>query len=270
MPESEGIYQYGLGVISLGLLAVNAISAVLGYRLGARMADSRESARAHVGVMQGMLFSLLTLLLSFTLSFALNRYEARRDIITQEANAIGTAFLRSLTLPEPYRQLAKTKLRLYLETRDALYDAMPGTPAFNEVLAATDRMHVSLWRDVERLDLQYPEAKSTELYERALNDVIDAHSTRTAAMTVYIPGVVLWMLMILTVACTFALAYSRGLSGSRTIASQVFISLAMIMTVMVILDVDHPRRGLIRVPNTPIESAQALIDTFYRDVPKGQ
>lgn len=106
MPESEGIYQYGLGVISLGLLAVNAISAVLGYRLGARMADSRESARAHVGVMQGMLFSLLTLLLSFTLSFALNRYEARRDIITQEANAIGTAFLRSLTLPEPYRQVA--------------------------------------------------------------------------------------------------------------------------------------------------------------------
>lgn len=260
----ELLYNVDLLWITLALLLTQIAAGVLGYWLGQQRKDRvSDEAKSYIGTLQGVLFSLLTLTMSFTLSFALNRYEARRSVLLQEANAIGTTFLRALTLPEPYREVSKSKLRAYVDNRDALYEAVPGTPAFDAVLTETDRQQVALWRDVERLMLDHPNERYTQLYQLGLNDLIDAHANRVAALRFHIPEVVLWLLMLLAVAANFGMGYSRGLAGSRQIASQLFITVIMVVMNMVIMDADRPRRGLIQVTNAPMRSVESLMDTFY-------
>jgi hypothetical protein len=97
---------FGLNTLILGaVLAAIMIGATLaGLFLGRRMGSSSDALREPLGVVQGALIGFMGLVLAFGLSLALGRYESRRADTVDEANAIGTTYLRAQTLPEPVRR----------------------------------------------------------------------------------------------------------------------------------------------------------------------
>jgi hypothetical protein len=105
-------------IVLLGALAVFITALEIGYRLGiARQARADEPDKSHVSTLHGAVLGLLALLLGFTFAMAVSRYEHRKTLIVDQANAIGTAELRARLLPEPDASSARTLLREYLDTR---------------------------------------------------------------------------------------------------------------------------------------------------------
>lgn len=90
--------------------------------------------------------------------------------------------------------------------------------------------------------------------------MMNAHGQRIAALVYHIPEAVLWVLILLALASNFGMGYVRGLSNNREPWSPLFITVIMAVMNLLIMDADRPRRGLIQVPNTAMESTAALID----------
>jgi hypothetical protein len=107
-----------------------------GYRLGSwRHARVPEEKETPVGAMVGSILGLLAFMLAFTFGLAATRFEARREAVLEEANAIGTTYLRARLLPQPLRTEAAKLLREYVDTR--LPDIRQGNPS--EILSQPSR-----------------------------------------------------------------------------------------------------------------------------------
>ena len=197
------------------------------------------------------MLGLVGLILAFGLSLALSRYQDRRATIVQEANAIGTTYLRAQTLPEPSRTESLRLLKAYAESAVRLAESIPGS---DEQVAASDeedRLQRRLWADAgEALDAE-PQASAPRLYVETLNQMIDAQTTRIAALNNRVPSEVLWLeLMATAIAVAMLAAYlilvGRGLVGA------VIAGVVLACLLFVTADLDRPTRGLIEVPDTPL------------------
>src|SRR3954454_16570729 len=101
----------------------------LGVFLGHRVRHLSESLKEPFGVLQGALLGVVGLLLAFGLSLAVSRYEGRRANVVDEANAIGTTYLRAQTLAEPVRSRSLDLLVRYTRTAVGIADHVPGSDA---------------------------------------------------------------------------------------------------------------------------------------------
>jgi hypothetical protein len=130
---------FGLNTLILGaVLAAIMIGATLaGLFLGRRMGSSSDALREPLGVVQGALIGFMGLVLAFGLSLALGRYESRRADTVDEANAIGTAYLRAQTLPEPVRTETLDVLPRYTQISITIAATVPGSAAEEQALAAS-------------------------------------------------------------------------------------------------------------------------------------
>lgn len=185
--------------------------------------------------------------------------------MSEEAKAITQAYLRAQTLPQPFNDQASGKLRIYLQNREELYQAQPATSEFYRVIQDTDDQHADLWNDFRALNARYPEALFNEKYSDALSAMVDAHATRVRALEYHIPEVVLWILIVLTVATNFGMGYTRGLAGNQQVFTQLFVTLIVVMMNMVIMDADRPRRGLIQVTDEPLQHVAHLFDSVDQE-----
>lgn len=215
----------------------------IGFRVARKRTALGESAPS--GVVDGAVFALLGLLVAFTFSGAATRFEVRRALIVQEANDIGTAYLRlDLLAPEP-RAALQDIFRRYVDARLAIYRAIPDVAATDEALAAATRIQQEIWaKAVAASQGQQP---ATMLLLPALNDMFDITSTRTAATRMHPPTVIYVLLIVL--ALISALLAGRSMVGAhgRLWMHSIFYALAMSAAVYVIIDMEFPRFGLIRV-----------------------
>ncbi|GMU78701.1 MAG: hypothetical protein AMXMBFR46_14960 [Acidimicrobiia bacterium] len=120
-------------------------STFVGGALGRYLRDHGERIREPLGVVQAALVGFVALLLAFGLSMAVGRYEARRDAVVNEANAVGTAYLRAQTLVEPLRTESMRLLREYTDSRIALSDAVPDSARFRRAAATSQAIQRKLW-----------------------------------------------------------------------------------------------------------------------------
>src|SRR4051794_7972332 len=151
---------------------------LVGLLLGRRMGGSSDDLREPLGVVQGALIGFMGLVVAFGLSLALERYESRRAGTVEEANAIGTTYLRAPTLPEPVRTETLELMPRYTQISIALADTVPGGAAEGRAIAASQRDQRRLWALAGRaLDLA-PTDSAPRLYVESLNEMFDAQSTR--------------------------------------------------------------------------------------------
>lgn len=222
-----------------------------GYRLGRwRHARTAEEKEAPVGAMVGTILGLLAFMLAFTFGLAATRFEARRQTILDEANAIGTAYLRTRLLPEPQRATSARLLREYVDVRIRAIEE--GRVA--EAVARSEELHESLWAEaVAAAEKQH--GPITALYLQSLNETIDLHATRVqVGIRSRVPVTILGGLFALSLLGMGAVGYQSGLSATRRSPAMSGLVLAFSGVLFLIVDLDRSREGLLQV------GQQAMID----------
>ncbi|MGY1631966.1 hypothetical protein ACI784_09725 [Geodermatophilus sp. SYSU D01186] len=253
---------FGLNTwVLAALLGLVMIGTTLGgLFIGQRMGRSSDRFREPLGVLQGALIGFMGLLLAFGLSLALGRYETRRADTVDEANAIGTTYLRAQTLPEPMRTETLDVLRRYTRTSIEIADSVPGSPAQQAALSASERDQRRLWSLAGDALEREPVASAPRLYVESLNEMFDAQSTRVYALTNRVPTAVLVVEVVGAAVALGALALHLALHLSsirRGLATTVVAALLVTVLLVVTFDLDRPARGLIRVPATPLVDVHA-------------
>jgi len=255
MPDSsivDAIPFWGLYVLTLAivLLAVEA-----GWRLGSyQRPRSGTEKDGPVDAVVGATLGLLAFLLAFTFSMAATRYDTRKALVLQEANALGTAYLRAGLLPEPQRSDARSALREYT----ALHAKGVTTMMVPEVIAQSAALQDRLWADAVAVGAQNAGSITGGLYIQSLNEVIDLDATRVTAGRNRIPGTIWMVLYIVTILAMAALGYSFGLAGSRSWAVIILLALVFTAVTLLIADLDRPQAGMVQV------SQQAMLDALNK------
>jgi len=238
---------------TLGLLTIllTLTSFEIGYRFGRRKKREGEGA---LGTLVGGGMALLAFFLAFTFGLAASRFDTRRQLVLDEANAIGTAYLRAGLVAEPHGSEIRGLLRDYADAR--IEAVQPGKlNVLNAAIARSEELQRQLWTELTALALADPHSIVGGLLIESLNEVIDLHSMRvTAGLRSRIPGRIWETLYVLTVLAMLAMGFHAGQSGARSPAV-VPLALAFSAVILVVADLDRPQEGSLRV------SQQALIDT---------
>ena len=250
---------FGTVVLCLLLFAGMLLLLEAGFRIGQRFERARGGEAA--GIFDSAIFALLGLLLGFAFAGAVDRLNLRRDLIVNEANAIGTAYLR-IDLLQPQDQPAiRALFDAYLQARLDVYatiDAGNG-PALG--FSKAEQLQADIWRaavaGVSKPDAQF----AVEVVLPAINDMIDITAERKVALGVHIPELVLVLLF--GVSLFSALLAGAGMSrhGVRHLVHGAVFAAAVSLTIYTILDLDNPRGGLIR-----LEAADRLLQDLKASI----
>jgi CDP-diglyceride synthetase len=243
--------------MDLGMIAVFAGLAVAagmlvlieaGRRMGERqLAYDPEGARTGLGSVDGAVFALLGLLVGFTFAGASGRFDERRYMVVNEANAIGTAWLRIDMLPAHAQPAVRDLFRRYLDSRLETYRALPDLEKARAGLARSAQLQGEIWKAAVPLASETGTASASMLLLPALNEMFDITTTRTMTTQIHPPAIVFVMLVGLALASALLAGY--GMAGSRRRSWTHVLAFAAVIatTVYVIIDIEYPRLGLIRV-----------------------
>jgi hypothetical protein len=246
------------GIISstpLGLLyLLTALFVFAGFQLGwQRGAHTRQKAGdrdAPISAVVAATFGLLAFLLGFTFNMAANRFEVRKQLVVQEANAIGTAFLRADFVGEPQRTELRRELKRYAELRaEGISNLVRPADA-----ARTAALQSTIW--TATVAGTAPDATNDQvrrgLLVQAVNLVFDMDGTRIQAGRNQVPDSIWFVLYLATFACMTTVGYQFGLAGERRWTAVFLLVLVFASTIVLIADLDQPQSGFLTVSQQPL------------------
>lgn len=244
-----------LWVLFLAACALTGLALEIGYRVGAwrhaRVAEEKESP---VGAMVGSILGLLAFLLAFTFSMAASRFDERRRMVLEEANAIGTTYLRTRLLPEPHRTEAAKLLKEYVDVRLPDFRQSDVAATVAQVIKRSDELHEQLWSHAVAAAEKKP-TPITATFVNALNEMIDLHAKRVLVATRNrIPSIIWIMLIALAILGMASMGYQSGLAAARRSPAMVGMILAFAGVLFLIADLDRGHEGLLTV------GQQSMID----------
>jgi hypothetical protein len=249
----------------LGLLVLAAMALAIGAGMALRKATDRRNAARGAPVAEGLegimvsaILGLMALLMGFTFAIVLNRFEDRRELVLQEANAIGTVYLRTQLLEEPHRTRISKLLVEYTDQRIVLAKSAPGENAF--LIARNDRLITQLWAATMSA---YPSIKEPGLASRFLecmNGMIDLDTSRKMARGVHVPAEVYFTVFVFLVATALILGYLLVGRRGRVVLGMTVVLLSLVL--IMILDADRPNDGGIREDQLPMEMLKASLESL--------
>lgn len=252
------IWQIGAVLLALLLLAYFAGTFVRRRDDKRRPAEATESDEA--GMVVSSVLGLMALLMAFTFAIAVDRFDTRRANVLNEANAIGTTYLRAQLLDAPHRERLSQLLLDYAGNRLELASANQGARQ-NELIKINDALLVDLWTatvaahpTIRSKDNSYP-------FLETMNQLIDMDATRKAGRQARVP--VLVFAVLLTYQIVLAALVGYGLVGMRTRGTSVTFLVLLTLLVCLIIDLDRPTSGFVT------ESQQPMIEllAFMRAQP---
>jgi len=246
MTETAGIALF------LGMTLVS----ILCYRLGRRRFKAEDSHTEVSGTVVGAVFALMGLLIAFTFSGAYSRFDARRQLIVEEVNAIGTAYLRLDLLPASSQPPLREKFRAYAVSRASMYEKLTDVAAALAEHARANELQKEIWAGAvaASADPQYQSARMLLL--PALNDMIDIVTTRGVAIITHPPLLIWAMLFTISLAGAGLTGYRAGISGHPGYLYHVILAVVTSSILYVTLDIEYPRYGFVRLDSLN----QVLVD----------
>ena len=244
------LYIVPLPLIFVGSLVLIWGASEVGWRLGAR--SGAEST--NIGTLESATIGLLALLVGFTFAMALSRFEARRDAVVQEANAIGTTALRARFLPEPHRTESFKLLREYVTVR---IDAFQGGHSFSELKASikrSDAIQEALWQQAMTVAEKDKALVPTGHFIQSLNQMFDSQGIRLGVLRNQIPSVVLVVLNVLAAAAGGFVGYANAIDPRLSRLPGIIMGLLISLVLYVIADLDRPNSGFTQ------NNQQAMLD----------
>ncbi len=255
------LYDFSSIAIVTVLFILIIIANESGFRIG-RFVQNRtdEEIKTLTGAIQASTLGLLALLLGFTFSMSMQRYDNRTEALIMEANAIGTAQLRVQLLPPAYHTPVLALLNDYIELRTAV-----GTIDLTQqaqraaVNAQATALQNALWGFAVQAAKEDPNPVTTGLFIASLNELIDSQGKRNALLQMHVPETVILLLFLVFVSSGAIMGYSSGLSAKRVMAPTLMVSFLIVLIVLIILDLDRPKRGFIKVDQRPISMLNATL-----------
>ncbi|MFC1454059.1 hypothetical protein ACFLQL_02640 [Verrucomicrobiota bacterium] len=240
-----------ISVIYIGTVLFILLAFEIGYQIG-KFKKARYDTPSHnaMGPMVAGFLAMLAFVLAFTFNMASTRHDLRKQRVLDEANVIGTAYLRTDLVAEPFRTELKKNLREYVNVRIS----KQGKMNVDDIIARSIALHKLLWASVvsateNNLD------QGAGLLIRSINGVIDMHEDRVmAAVYNRIPFSVWMVVYIISALAMLTMGAQAGLTRSRRLIAIIPLTLAFAALITLVVDLDHPQRGMIKV------SQQALID----------
>ena len=247
-------------LLFLGLVAIYWVATEIGFRIGLRgRAHAEASDRTHVSSLQNALLGLLALLLGFSFAMAVTRYDLRKSLVLKEANAIGTNYLRTEFLPADQGRVARKLLRTYVDARLTYVDTRTKEANLEEIYTATAALQAQLWSIATAAGIQDPRSIPAGLFISSLNDVIDVSEERRTALEDHVPGAVLALLIAVSCGALGFIGSSSGLAGRKQRVPTITFTIMSALVLVVILDMDRPRHGLIQVSQGSMLRLQASL-----------
>jgi len=241
------------------LLAVIMGSSLAGLLVGRSRREHHHGLKESSGVLQGALLGFMGLVLAFGLSLALGRYEDRRADVVDDANTIGTTYLRAQTLSEPMRSQSLPLLVRYTDAETRLTDEIAGSDAAEETIAQGAALQDQLWALAGKAVNKDPTASAPRLYEDSLNAMIDQQTVRVAGLSNRVPTEVLLLELIGAAGAMFLVGLHVGLLG-RSLTPLLLAAGLVTFLLFVNFDLDRPTRGFIEVPDSPLVALRASMD----------
>jgi ABC-type uncharacterized transport system fused permease/ATPase subunit len=237
-------------------LLVMTLAAWIGFAFLRRGKPLDDEIREDFGVVQSASLTLLALVIGFSLSMAVGRYDQRKNYEEEEANAIGTEYLRADLLPASEAAAVRSLLPQYLEQRIRFYQ-QHAPEELAEIDTTTTRLEGDLWSAVKRSAAAQPNPV-TALAVAGMNDVINTQGYTQAAWWNRMPLAAWSLMIVIGIFCNLLVGY-----GTRSVKLKMHFLLIMPLIVslsfMLIADIDSPRSGIIRVaPQNLISVGQSF------------
>lgn len=237
------LFMLVLGSIYLGI--------VVGIRRRKAADGEPEAPR---GTVVGATLGLLGFLLAFTFAQGTSRFEARRHLLVEEVNAIGTAYLRADLLQEPQRSELRKLLREYVDVR--------ATPPHDVktvmwIKTESERLHGLMWEQIKALQQPDRAWQLGGLIMQAMNDVIDLHTVRATTVLIQrIPGAVWLALFAVMVVAMFQVGYHFGLGGKHNPLLLIGLALSFSITLWMVIGLDRSSHPSLTVNQQPMIDLQ--------------
>lgn len=235
-------------LLVLGLFAGMLLMLAIGQRLGRRsLAQEADIVRSRLTGVETAIFGLMGLMIAFTFSGAAARYELRRQLVVDEANAIGTAYLRLDLLPAASQPALRDQFRRYVTARIAVERVLPDIETSNAQAAIAAAVQKEIWSGVLAALKEAP-PQATIVVIPALNEMINVPTARAVAMLTHTPKLIFAVLLILGLVCSLLAGYVLAYTNTGNVRLHVIaFAVVVTLTIYVIFDLDYPRFGFVRL-----------------------
>ncbi len=249
-------------LVYLGTLAVVLVAAEIGFRIGIWLQRRDPSAGTPMtGIVVGGMLGLMAFLMAFAIGIVIGQHNGRKAMVVTEANAVGTAYLRAGFLDEPDLTTSRNLLREYVEVRLA---AASDPAQFESAITRSEEIHGELWSIVEDNVRQGKESDVMALFVESINEVIDVHSLRLAAVNLRLPRLLGAVLYAATVLSFLLVGVANSADGKRDFAALLLFALAFVAVLMILVDLDRPQEGLLTVSQTAMSDLLDQMTTPVR------
>jgi hypothetical protein len=243
-----------IAAVFILIAAVLLLAFEAGFRIGRwwqeKTPDEKEGPTS---MLVGSLLALMAFLLAVTMGMAADRFDTRRGLVLDEANAIGTTYLRAGYLPQPYAAESQELLREYVPLRINTADRAQLQANF----ARSTEIQNELWAKAEELARATPDSVVLGLYIDSLNQMIDLHETRvTAIIYARVPETVVILLILLAAFTMGMVGYSAGLTRHRSVLTATVLVVVLAAVLTLVIDLDRPREGFLQVSQQPLLDLQ--------------
>jgi hypothetical protein len=232
------------GGLFFGMLVMQHVGHGIAMR---RIALDPDHAKKGAGVIEGAVFGLLSLLIAFTFSGAVTRFDARRHLISEEAIRIGTAWERIHLLPADAQPPLRDLFKQYLDSRLATYRNPEDGDATKAAWGHSLELQEKIWAQGVAASEASPTTVASMLFLPSVNQMIDITRTRLMATRMHPPPIVYAMLAVVALVGALLAGYHMAGGKARSWLHTIGFALVLASTVYVILDIEYPRLGLIRV-----------------------
>lgn len=233
--------------ILIGLFVFLPASCQLGYWLGRHPRVRRDDTeRSRASIWQSALLALAGLLIGFTFSMAQARYDTRKQIVLDEANDIGTTYLRTRLLDDAAGEPLRALLRRYVDARMAFTESGADIPRTWELIRESSALGDEIWARVAAA-ARADRSPVIALLVQSTNEMLDASEERIAAIENPLPisvFIVLFLANAVAMACT---GFVCALEGRRSVLGMIVMPLLLATVVGLTFDLAHPRVGIVRV-----------------------
>ncbi len=236
-------------------ICIGAVEAGAALAAGALHRKSEKEPEGPVGSLVGAMLGLLAFILAFTFGMAASRFDNRKQLVLDEANAIGTTYLRAALLPPAEGLEIRRLLREYTDGRLKV-----SKENLNDSLKKSEAIHGQLWSQVKLVAREDMDPEIRSLFIVSLNELIDLHqSRRTVGLQYHIPGTVWLAVYLLSVLSMLAVGYQVGMSGLRRLRGTPVLAASFSLVILMIADIDRPAEGLLTVSQQPIADVQQMM-----------